>query len=126
MWRGHKAAGLARAAGMEAGLFYPTFEGREARESSARQVGMWLSTYRPMLLQCKGRASGARRVQRKRQRKRKKKEQRWAAVAAAVADDDSDGSEWSAGCSSAGSAGEGGSAAPMALGPGGGALGLLE
>ena len=75
------------------------------------------------LLQCKGRATEARRPQRKRQKRKRKKKPRQPKAAAAARGSGS--SWWGAGCSSAGSAGGGGSAAPMALGPGGGMLGLL-
>ena len=126
MWRERKAAGLVHAAGAGKALLYPTFEGHEKNESSATEVGMWLSTNRPALLQCEGRAAEARRLQRKRQKTKRKKKARQPRAATVAGGSGSGNSEWNAGCSSNGSAGEGGSAAPMALGPGDGMLGLLE
>ena len=114
------------ATGIGKALLYPTFEDCKKSEGSAKEAGMRLSAGRPALLQCKGRASEARRLQRERQKRKQKKKPRQPKAAAAAEGSGSGGSEWNAGYSSADSAGEGESVASMILGPGGGIAGLLE
>ena len=116
-------------------MLYSTFEEHAQAESSPREAGMWLSASRVALLQSKGRAAEARHTQRKQQRRQKKKQaqqrqqlqkeqlQKEAVKLQYYGREDS---EWSAGYSSADSAGDGEPAEPMILDPGDDISGLLE
>ena len=103
MWYSHKGKGLLGITEAERAFFYSTFARHREREPSAEQAGMWLSTYRPVLVMCKARAKERLRPERKH---KKSSEIRGIGE----------------GCSSADSAGGGEPAEPMLVGPDAGLL----
>merc|ERR1712032_58896 len=57
MWYRYKDRGALHITSAERDMFYSNFKAHEQRESSSRQVDMWLNTHRPVLLQSKMRAT---------------------------------------------------------------------
>ena len=64
-WHRSKECGLLGATELEESIFYSSYRKHKERESSAREVGMWLSTYRPVLAPCQARAKEQRLAERK-------------------------------------------------------------
>ena len=56
MWYRYKEEGLLDITEAEKAIFYSSYKDHTRAEDSARKVDMWLSTYRPVLIQCKLRA----------------------------------------------------------------------
>ena len=64
-WHRSKERGLLGAAELEEPIFYSSYRKHKEREPSAREAGMWLSTYRPALAPCQARAKEQRLAKRK-------------------------------------------------------------
>ena len=98
MWHRHKERGNLGLAAAEKPIFCGACARHREREPPAREVGMWLSTYRPALAASKARAAEQRKAMRK-----------YSDTAGTTAPDE--------GYSSAGSGGDGEPAEPAAAGP---------
>ena len=64
-WYRSKECGLIDVTELEESIFYSSYRKHKERESSAREVDMWLSTYRPVLVSCQARAKEQRMAARK-------------------------------------------------------------
>ena len=68
MWYRYKEEGRLDVTEAEKTIFNKNFKAHKDKESSAKKVDMWLSTNRPILLQCKLRAKEIRMAQQKRKK----------------------------------------------------------